>query len=316
MKAATTVCSEVPALSWTRPADYLALTKPRVAVLVLFTVAAGNLLALGGHFDGLLLLHTVLGTALVAAGASALNQYLERTSDGLMRRTEIRPLPGGRLQPLEVLLFGSLLGVGGTAYLVLALPTPWAALAAAFTFVCYVLVYTPLKRRTWYNTLIGAIPGAMPPIIGWVAAPGAVLPDAIKLGAAATLFLVVFFWQIPHFYAIAWIYREDYARAGLQMLPVVDRRGNATGRHMVGFCAALLVVSLFPVALGVAGPVYLLGALVLGIGFLRPTLAFRTRRTTSEARRVVRASLIYLPALLALLLVDGLSRPMVQAVWR
>jgi protoheme IX farnesyltransferase len=299
MKVAT-LCSEPVALPRSRAADYLELTKPRVAVLVLFTVAAGVLLGgRGGSLDGMVLLHTLLGTALVAGGASALNQLLERHSDALMHRTANRPLPAGRLQPAEVLAFGLALGVGGTVYLVLTLSQPLAALVAAFTFVCYVGVYTPLKPLTPLNTLVGAVPGALPPVIGWTAARGEITLDALAL------FLILFLWQVPHFLAIAWIYREEYARAGLCMLPVVDRDGRLTGQQMATYCLALIVVSLGPVVLGSAGLLYLGGALLLGVGFLATALAFRRETGVRQARWVLRASLLYLPGVLALLVLEG-----------
>jgi protoheme IX farnesyltransferase len=314
MKVAT-MYPEAPVLTRTRVADYLELTKPRVMVLVLFTVAVGAWLAPGGGFDLVLLFHTLFGTALVAAGASALNQFLERQSDARMRRTENRPLPSGRLQPGEVLAFGIGLGIGGVAYLALTLPRPWAALVAACTFVSYVFVYTPLKRRTVFNTLVGAVPGALPPVIGYTAMPDAVSLESASLEKVGLLFLVVFLWQIPHFLAIAWIYREDYARAGLKMLPVLDRQGIVTGRRMVAFCCVLIPASLAPAVLGLAGPVYFLGAALLGVAFLASAVAFWRRRSVAQARRVLRASLVFLPALLALLLLDGLSNPLVLALW-
>jgi protoheme IX farnesyltransferase len=280
-----------------RVADYVELTKPRVAVLVLFTVAAGAWLAGRADLDLLLLVHTVTATALVAAGASALNQLLERHSDARMRRTENRPLPTGRLQPLEVLLFGLGLGAAGLAYLGLATRQPLAVLVAAVTFVLYAFVYTPLKRLTTLNTLVGAVPGALPPVIGWTAVRGTLAPEA------GVLFAVLFLWQVPHFLAIAWIYREEYARAGLCMLPVADPEGKITGRQMVLYCLALVLVSLLPVFAGQAGLVYLTGALLLGVVFLRHTLGFLMDVSNVRARRVLRASLLYLPLLLALLLV-------------
>ena len=229
MKATATVCATATPLARMRIADYLELTKPRVQVLVLFTVAVGALLAPGGKLDFLVLLNTLLGTASVAAGASALNQLLERRSDARMVRTENRPLPAGRLQPSEVLTFGILMGAFGITYLAVALPRPYAALVAACTFVCYAFVYTPLKSKTTLNTLVGAVPGALPPVIGWTAMAGPATFTPMNLLKAGVLFLIVFLWQIPHFLAIAWIYREDYARAGLRMLPVVDRHGGADG---------------------------------------------------------------------------------------
>jgi len=297
--AVSTLCEQAPPLARPRAADYVELTKPRVAVLVLFTVAAGVLLASGSDIRWLVLLNTVVGTALVAAGASALNQLLERHSDARMRRTENRPLPAGRLQPLEVAVFGTLLGVGGVADLGLLLPSPWAALVAALTFLGYVFVYTPLKPVTPLNTLIGAVPGAMPPVIGWVAARGAL--D----GEAVALFLILFLWQVPHFLAIAWIYREDYGNAGLRMLPVVDPTGFQTGRRMIGYCLVLIPASLLPMTLGVSHGLYFGGAVVLGELFLASAVWFYYERSIKSARRVLRASLVYLPGLLLVLLLDA-----------
>lgn len=298
MKAAVSVCAEATAVARPRMADYIELTKPRVAVLVLFTVGAGVLLAAGRDVQFLVLFHTVFGTALVAAGASALNQWYERDTDPLMRRTEKRPLPSGRLQALEVFLFGLLLGLGGVLYLALTLNRGTAALVAAVTFVLYVAVYTPLKRRTPLNTLIGAVPGALPPLIGWCAVRGEITREA------AALFLILFLWQVPHFLAIAWIYREEYGRAGLRMLPVVDREGERTAQNMILYCLALLAVSVQPVLWGSAGVLYLGGAILLGLAFLATALGFKRWRSLCQARRVLRASLVYLPGLLALLLLD------------
>jgi protoheme IX farnesyltransferase len=279
-------------------ADYIALTKPRIALLVLFTVAAGAIFAGGRATDPILVFHAVIGTALVAAGASALNQLIEKDSDALMRRTANRPLPAGRLQPLEVLLFGSALAVTGLGYL-MVFTTPCAALVAAVTFFCYVAIYTPLKSRTPLNTLIGAVPGALPPVIGWAAARGTIDQQAVAL------FLILFLWQVPHFLAIAWIYREEYSRAGLCMLPSLDADGRETGRHMMTWCLALIPTSIGPVFLGAAGLVYLFGAIALGLVFLVPAIVFWRVRTLGRARRVLRASLVYLPGLFALLLLDA-----------
>jgi len=301
MKAATTAYVEPFLLTRSRVTDYLELTKPRVAVLVLFTVAAGALLAARGALDLWVLVHVLCGTALVAAGASALNQLLERHTDALMRRTENRPLPSGRLQPLEVLVFGSLLGIAGTAYLAV-LARPAAALVAAATFLSYVFLYTPLKRKTTLNTLVGAVPGALPPVIGWTAVRGSIDAEVV------VLFLIVFLWQVPHFLAIAWIYREDYARAGLQMLPTLEGGAGITGRQMVSYCLALIPVSLAPAGLSAAGPLYVAGAVVLGLAFLAAAAGFARTHSVGRARRVLRASLVYLPVLLALLLVDGALR--------
>ncbi len=298
MKAVVSVGAEAPALSRPRLADYVELAKPRVMVLVLFTVGAGVVLAAGRDFSLLVLLHTLLGTALVYAGASALNQWYERDSDARMRRTEKRPLPSGRLQALEVLVFGLALGAGGMLYLALALSHILPALIAAITFVLYVAVYTPLKRRTTLNTLIGAVPGALPPLIGWCAVRGEWTREA------GVLFLILFLWQIPHFLAIAWMYRAEYARAGLLMLPGTDSDGRRTSQNMILYCLALLAVSLQPVLYGDAGLLYLGGAVLLGLAFLATALSFRRGRSYSQARRVLRGSLVYLPGLLALLLLD------------
>jgi protoheme IX farnesyltransferase len=298
MKAAATLPAEALPLSWARAADYLALTKPRIAAMVLVTVAAGALLAGGASVPVLIIFHAVVGAGLTAAGASALNQWLERDTDALMRRTRGRPLPGGRLLPAEVFAFGLVLSVAGVAYLACMLPRPAAAVVAALTCFLYVAVYTPLKSRTPLNTLVGAVPGAMPPLIGWCAVRGSLSLEGVNL------FLLLFLWQVPHFLAIAWIYRDEYGRAGLCMLAVVDRDGRRTSRQMVLYCLTLLAASLTPVLTGDAGVVYLAGAVLLGAGFLATAVAFGRRHSPAAARRVVRASLVYLPAMLALLLVD------------
>jgi protoheme IX farnesyltransferase len=302
MKAATTIYPEAPAVTQTRFADYVQLAKPRLSLMALFTVAAGALLAAGGSPpDWTIFLNVLFGSALVAVGASALNQYYERETDAFMSRTENRPLPAGRLQPLEVLLFGLALGIGGVVYLALALPHLLAAVLAALTFSSYVFLYTPLKRKSSLNTLIGAVPGALPPMIGWAAVRG-----SLSLEIAA-VFVILFLWQVPHFLAIAWIYRDDYARAGLCMLPVVDRDGAMSSRQMVWYCLALIPASLAPAMLGRAGAFYLISAAVLGLAFMGFAMAFARKRSLKRARGVLRASLIYLPVLLALLLFDGAS---------
>jgi len=298
MKSAPSVYSDALALPRSRLSDYVELTKPRVSLLVLFTVAAGFLLASPTTPDMILLVHALVGTALVAAGASALNQLLERHSDALMERTEDRPLPSGRLHPVEVLLFGLAMGTLGLVYLAVATREPWCVLVAAFTFASYVLVYTPLKSRSTLNTLAGAVPGAMPPVIGWTACGGPLGPQV------AVLFLLLFLWQVPHFLAIAWIYREDYGRAGLRMLTVDDDRGTLTARHMVLYCLTLVPVSLSPVILGQAGWGFAAGALAVGMAFLASTLGFMRARSVAWARRVLHASLIYLPVILVLLLLQ------------
>ncbi len=302
MKAAAPTCNETT-VPLVRPhlADYVALTKPRIAVLVLFTVAAGALLAGGMRVPPWTLWNVLFGTALVAAGASTLNQLIERRTDARMRRTENRPLPAGRLQPLEVLLFGTLLGAGGVAYLALTLDHWSAAATAAATFVLYVGVYTPLKSRTTLNTLIGAVPGAMPPLIGWAAVRGGLTWEALPL------FLIVFLWQVPHFLAIAWIYRDQYARAGLRMQPVFDRTGRGTGWRMVGYCLTLVPASLAPLWFG-TGALYGAGAALFGLGFLASAVGFLCGPSAAQARRVLRTSLLYLPGVFALLMLDAVMR--------
>jgi protoheme IX farnesyltransferase len=288
-----------PSLAQTRAADYLQLVRPRLALLVLATVGAGWLLAAGREPDWPPLAHALIGTALLFAGASALNQWLERHRDALMPRTANRPLPAGRLQPAEVLVLGGLLSAGGLAYL-LALRQPLAAGLGAFALVSYVGLYTPLKRRTPLNTLIGAVPGAVPPLIGWAAARGCLDSRALAL------FLIVFLWQVPHFLAIAWIYRDQYARAGLRVLSAADPQGVYTGRQMVRYTVVLVLASLMPTALGLGGWLSGVGALVLGAVFLYRILVFARSGTVHEARRVFRASLLFLPALLLLFVVDAL----------
>jgi len=299
MKLVATVYPDSPAVERTRVADYLQLAKPRLTTMALLTVATGALLASAGAPDLGIICHTLIGAALVAVGASALNQFIERDSDALMRRTENRPLPAGRLQPLEVLVFGAALGTIGIAYLAVVLRQPAAAGVAALTFASYVFVYTPLKRITSLNTLVGAVPGALPPVIGWTAVRGTL---DWEIGC---LFAILFLWQVPHFLAIAWMYREDYGRAGMRMLPVVDTGGSMSGRQMVRYSLALIPASLTPLLFGRAGPVYLAGAVLLGVGFLSFAIAFARLRTQRRARGVLRASLIYLPVLLALLMLDG-----------
>jgi protoheme IX farnesyltransferase len=282
--------------------DFVELTKPRIGVMVLFTVAIGALLANPASLDLVQLLHALIGTALVASGASALNQWLERHSDAQMRRTENRPLPAGRLTSAEVLWFGSGLAGIGLGYMAILLTHPLAAIVTGVTLVSYVLIYTPLKRKTTLNTLIGAVPGALPPVIGWTAMTGTL--DWTALG----LFLIVFFWQIPHFLAIAWMYREDYARAGLKMLPVVDCEGAVTARQMLLYALALIPVSLLPVIVHGASLMYAFGALGLGVFFLRSVWGFVTRPSRIQARKVLQASLVYLPCVLGLLLLERLIR--------
>jgi protoheme IX farnesyltransferase len=272
-------------------ADFLQLIRPRRVALVLVTVAAGGLLAPGAT-DWVLLVHAVVGTALVAAGAGCLNQLLERHTDALMPRTAGRPLPAGRVLPEEVLALGGGLALGGLLYLLFGLPQPAAALVAALACVSYLAVYTPLKRRTTLNTLVGAVPGALPPVIGWSAVTGRL--D----GGALALFLILFLWQVPHVLAIAWVYRGQYAAAGLRVLPAEDPRGVRTARQMVLSASALVPVGLLPALLGMASTAAAAVAVVLGGLFVFSTVRFAADRTDARARRVLRASLVYLPVLL------------------
>jgi protoheme IX farnesyltransferase len=287
----------------TRLADYLELTKPRIATMALFTVAIGYLLGAGSGAEFLTLVHTLVGAGLVAAGGGALNHWLERDSDARMQRTMRRPLPSGRMSTAEVFTFGMTLGAIGLLYLFLVVSFA-AGLVAAATLVSYVAIYTPLKTVTSWNTIVGAVPGALPPVIGWAAARG-----WDGLPGAAALFLVLFIWQIPHFLAIAWMYRADYARGGLKMLPTTDPSGSRTAWVMVLTCAALIPVGLFAVGLGVAGPLSVIGCAVFGLLFLREAVRFDRNRSDRQARRVLRASLLYLPAALGMLLIENMLPP-------
>ena len=278
-------------------ADLLALAKPRVVLMILVTTAVGYYAGLTGAPDYARLLHVLVGTLLAAGGALALNQYWERDVDARMERTRARPLPDGRLAPLEALLFGSTLTALGLVYtgafvgeLALAITLATAAL--------YLFAYTPLKRRTPLCTLVGAVPGALPPVTGWVAAR-----EGFGVGAWV-LFGILFLWQLPHTLAIARLYRDDYARAGVRLLPVVDAEGSSTERQIVTGCLALLVVSLLPTLIGIAGPVYFVGAYLLGAAFVALGARQALVPSTVAARRVLFASLLYLPALLALLAFD------------
>lgn len=283
------------------PADYLALTKPRIVAMVLVTVAAGYVLAPPGALSGaarmLVLAHLLVGTALVAAGTNALNQVWERDVDAHMRRTAGRPLPAGRLSVVEATVFAVGAGLLGVAYLGLLVNRLTATLAAA-TLVSYVLVYTPLKRRTALATLVGAVPGALPIVGGWTAAGGSL--DA----RAWLLFALLFLWQLPHFLALGWIYRDDYARAGLPTLSAGDPDGRRTFRQAALDAAALLAVSLAPTLIGMTGAFYFIGAIGLSTWLLWTSGACARNPSTDRARRLFRATLVYLPSILFLLIVD------------
>ncbi len=281
-------------------ADYVTLTKPRLNFLVLLTTAAAY--SLGSRPDAVLadLAHTLTGTFLVAGGASALNQVWERKTDRLMTRTRLRPLADMRLSPAEGMTFGLVLtaaGLAELAYFVNLLASAVALLTAA----SYVLVYTPLKRRTWLSTIVGAFPGALPAVIGWAAATNTVSVEAW------VLFGIVFMWQMPHFLAIAWMYRDEYARAGMPLLPVIEPDGRSTGRQAVLYTAALIPVSMLPAGVGLATVWYLAGALTLGAVLMVLSLEFSSKRTIDTARRLFFGSILYLPILWALLVFDHLA---------
>ena len=280
-----------------RVVDFLALTKPRVVVMVLVTTCVGFYLGAGGAPDYLRLLHTLIGTGLAAAGTLALNQFLERDVDALMKRTRGRPLPDGRLSPGEALVFGTLVTAAGLAYLAVGVDLA-SAVVTSLTVVLYLFAYTPLKLVTPLAMVIGAVPGALPPVTGWVAARGELGPGA------AVLFSILFLWQLPHTLAIARLYSDDYARAGIRVLPVVDPEGASTERQIVAGCLALLAVGLLPTLVGLAGPLYFFGALVLGGVFLACGLAQAVAPSAVAARRLLLASVLYLPLLLGLMALD------------
>ncbi len=292
MKAEAGVKTAEIAHARSKAADYLELTKPRISGMVLVTTLAGYYLAATGPMDPLRLTHTLIGTGLVGSGASAMNQVLERGHDALMRRTQNRPLPAGRLSFSESLIFSLALSIGGVAWLGMAI-NPLCAIVAALTLILYVGVYTPSKRMTFFNTMIGAIPGALPPLIGWSASADALTP------AAWTLFAILFFWQLPHFWAIAWLHREDYAAAGFKMLSVEDPSGTKIALRIVGHSIALAAVSLTPTLWGLTGKFYFFVAFGLGLAFLAVGALAALKRTKFHARLLLVASVIYLPLLLA-----------------
>jgi protoheme IX farnesyltransferase len=285
------------AVQTARLTDLLELTKPRITTMVAVTTAAGFLMASPGGLDFGLLLHALFGTCLVAAGAAALNHVVERDVDARMRRTAQRPLPSGRLDPDLGLLWAVLLAVTGVAWLALAVNL-LTSLLGALTLAAYVFVYTPMKRLSSLATIVGAVPGAVPPMMGWTAAR-----DVLEPGAWV-LFAILFLWQLPHFLAIAWMYRVDYERGGMPMLPVIDPGGARTGRQAILYAAALVPVSLLPTPLGLTGGLYFAGALVLSLAFLAASYSFRLQRTNVAARKLLLVSVFYLPAILAVMLLD------------
>jgi protoheme IX farnesyltransferase len=284
-------------LVYKRAMDYLALTKPRVVVMVLITTFVGFYLAIPGGLNWLLLCHTLMGVALASGGTLALNQYLERDLDACMLRTKERPLPEGRLQPGEALGFGVAITASGLIYLTL-LVNPLSGLVTAVSVGSYLFLYTPLKQKTSLCLLVGAVPGALPPVTGWVAASGQLSLEAW------VLFAILFLWQIPHSLSIAVLYRDDYARANFQLLPVVEPDGSSTGRQIVVHSLALLAVGLLPTTLHLAGTMYFVTAFVLGIAMIVCGVMLAKSYAIAAARRLLFASLIYLPTLLVVMAVD------------
>ncbi len=272
-----------------RLSDYVEICKPRISFFVLISVAAGFLLGGDGEFQIWTLANALLGIALVAAGSSAVNQYYERDTDAQMDRTVSRPIPSGRLAAGEVLALGIVSGIVGCVYLA-AFVNPLTATLAAATYLAYTLIYTPLKRVTSLNTAVGAVPGALPPVLGWTASGGSLDFNAFMM------FAILFLWQFPHFMAIAWLYRDDYRRAGLRMIPAIDRRKKVTGFVAVGYALVLLPVSLLPGRMGLAGDIYLAVALFFGAVYLWTAVRFCIDESIRTARQLLMASLAYLPA--------------------
>jgi heme o synthase len=280
---------------------YVELTKPRITWLILMSTGVGFFFGLRREWDAArdwaLLIHTLIGTGLIASGTAALNQWFERTSDALMRRTAGRPLPSGKMTPNRALWFGVVLAVAGFVELAIAV-NPLTGLLGALTLGAYLFIYTPLKQRSHLSTVIGALPGAVPPLMGYAASYGALNAEAW------TLFAILFVWQFPHFLAIAWMYRDDYARAGIRMLPVVEPDGMSTSRQIVLYASTLIPISLFPALLGMSGRIYMVGALLLGGWFLYTGVRVAFDRTNVRARKVLLASVIYLPMIYGLMIFD------------
>jgi protoheme IX farnesyltransferase len=277
--------------------DYLELTKPRITVLILICTAVGYFFGSPNSFQLAVFVHVLLGTALMASGTAALNQWYEADSDAKMRRTSKRPIPAGRIKRIDGLLFGVALSLAGFADLWFGTNALAAALGL-FTLATYIFLYTPLKRRSAVCTTVGALPGAMPPLIGYAAASG-------RLDAwAFALFLILFVWQFPHFYAIAWMYRDDYARGGIRMLPVIEPDGESTARRIVACSILLIPISLVPRLLGMTGFIYAAAAVAAGMGLIYIGVRLGRERTFTRARHVLLASVLYLPLVLALMVID------------
>jgi heme o synthase len=283
-----------------RTSDLIELTKPKLTLLVLFTAFVGFCTGISGSIPFALLLHLLIGTALMSGGASAFNMYTEQQTDALMDRTALRPIVSGRLRSGQALLFAFTISLGGLVYLYV-LVNHLTSLLSAIILACYLFLYTPLKTKTWLCTLVGAVPGALPIVMGWTAATGSLA------SGAWVLFAIVFCWQMPHFYAIGWMYRDDYRKAGLPVLSVIDMSGKRTGRQAVSFIFALVLISLLPLPMGLSGRMYPVGAAILGMIFLGSGIHFAHTRDLVSARRLFMVSAIYLPALLLLLVADKLA---------
>ncbi len=281
----------------TKVKDYLELTKPRITWLIVMSTAVGYYFGHTGPWLLWPLIHTLFGTALMASGTAALNQWYERDADKHMKRTQMRPLPSGRLQPTPALCFGIVVALAGA--LEMGFGVNWlTAGLGTLTLAMYLFLYTPLKQKAWWSTTVGAFPGAMPPLIGFAGAANALTADAWVLGA------ILFLWQFPHFYAIAWMYREDYSRAGIQMLPVVEPDGESTARQILLYSIILIPISLLPKMMGMTGTIYLVGALAMGIAFLYSGVQVLLNKTKLRARRVLLTSVVYLPVLYLLMVLD------------
>jgi protoheme IX farnesyltransferase len=281
-----------------RVAAYAELTKPRITFLIVLTSAAGFALASRSGIDYVAMLRALLGIGLLSSGIATLNQYAERDLDGLMRRTANRPLPSGKLAPCEALAFGAGITVLAEIYLHV-LVNPLSALLGLTVIAGYLFAYTPLKTRTTLSTLVGAFPGAVPPLIGWTAARGSISLEAW------ILFAILFLWQFPHFLSIAWMYREDYGRAGILMLPVVEPDGKVTAQQIVVYTLMLVPVSLLPTLMGMSGRIYFIGAIVLGLLFLYSSLRAAFSMSRQHARRLLLASVLYLPLLFILMVLNS-----------
>ena len=280
-----------------RVSAYVELTKPRITFLIVLTAAAGFAMASVGRIDYTAMLSAMFGIGLLSSGIATLNQYAERDLDGFMRRTAMRPLPAGKLMPWEALAFGAGLTIASEIYL-LVFVNPLSALLGLTVIAGYLFAYTPLKTRTSLSTMVGAFPGAVPPLIGWTAAR-----DSISI-EGWVLFAILFLWQFPHFLAIAWMYREDYSRAGILMLPVVEPDGRVTAQQIVVYTLMLLPVSVLPTVLGMSGRIYLAGAVLLGLLFLYSSLRAAFSMSRQQARRLLLASVLYLPLLFILMVLN------------